>query len=561
MTKATREQNAEKRDVEVELQFAASLAEAAAVVNSSLDVEQVLDRILDQVARVVPGETYNIMLLEDDLGRIVRWRGYERLNIPDREIEGSTTPVYTYATFRQMLETGEPIVVNDTARWRAWVAYPDRTGDARQAANRDNGRQKPHQHRAYLGAPIVIAGEVEGFINVNASEPNAFVPQDAGRLRAFANHAAVALQNARLFEEKSHHTEELEGRVARRTEELNARAAWLEAILQSTSDGIIVTDARGEITQTNSVARAWLEHTLIPNDAAILRDTVKGLARQAEEQPVQLIELTGLDLELKAAPIVGSGTTPSAIVVAVHDVSHLKALDRMRSQFISDVSHELRTPIAAIRLYTSLLQQNAHGSQEHYLTSLEQALSNMTHLVEAILQIARIEAGRMEIETKHLDLNVVAVSAAESYRQAATNKGLELNDVIAVEPIPVMVDPHWFSQAVQHLMDNALKYTKAGSISVLTGVDEVDGRTWGKLTVKDTGIGIPQDEHERIFERFFRGDAPRTAQIPGSGLGLSIVKDVLNLHGGHVTFASREHEGSAFTLWVPLASTENCRIL
>lgn len=560
LTASSAQQQTGQHDVEVELQFAQALAAAAAIVNSSLDFELVLDRILDQVTRVVPGETYNIMLLEGGTGHIVRWRGYEDLNIPDHEIRGRATPVHAYATFRQMIKTGAPIVVNDTATSDQWTAPSDKSNHKSLPHPYDKSRVR-HRHRAYLGAPIVIAGDVEGFINVNTSQPDTFTPQDARRLRAFADHAAIALQNARLFEETSRYMEILEQRVAQRTQELNTRAARLEAILKSTSDGIIVTDAAGDITQTNPVARTWLEHTLSHEDVAIFSAAVTSIAREADESSTRLVELSNLDLELKAAPITNPGTTAPATVIAIHDVSHLKALERMRSQFISDVSHELRTPIAAIQLYTALLRNNGQDEATKYLASLEKGVAQISHLVEAILQISRLEAGRIKIKPQPLDLNVIAIASVQSHAPEVETKGLHLSYAVPDTPIPILVDHHWFSEAIHHLLDNALKYTHAGTIQLTTSVACLQSKTWGQLSVEDTGIGIAPEEQARLFERFFRGDEARTAQIPGSGLGLSIVKGILDLHGGHVTVNSQKGKGSQFTLWVPLASSENCRIL
>ncbi|MGC9469184.1 MAG: ATP-binding protein [Anaerolineae bacterium] len=519
-----------------ELTFAEALAEAAAVVNSSLHVERVLDRILEQVARVVPGDTYNIMLIEGDQGRILRWRGYDHLGIPETDIGRTPTDIRRYPTFRAMMETGEPVVIDDTAVHEDWIQELGRV-----------------DHCAYVGAPIRIAGRTEGFLNINSSKVGQFSDQDAQRLRAFADHAAIALRNARLYQASRRYAEELEHRVLMRTLELEARTAWSEAILRSTSDGIIVTDSAGEIIQMNPVARHWLEEELSPEDAKVLQDAIRAIASDAASQSEQLVELTGIDLELRAAPVLASELTSSAVVVAAHDVSHLRALDRMKSQFISDVSHELRTPIAAIQLYTSLLRKSAPDRREGYFTSLQEETDRISRLVEGILQVSRIEAGRLELTKRPMDLNLLASTVASAYADAAKAKGLELLCQVPSTPLPVYVDPHWFIQAIDKLLSNALAYTDAGEITLSTGSRKLDEKLWGWLAVDDTGVGIPAKEQPRLFERFFRGEQARTRQVPGSGLGLAIARGVVELHGGRILFDDKEGNGACFTILIQLA--------
>ncbi|MGC9520543.1 MAG: ATP-binding protein [Anaerolineae bacterium] len=526
-----------ERSTRSELAFAEALTTAAAVVAGSLDFEQVLDRILEQVARVVPADTYNIMLIEGLTARIVRWRGYEELGIPNSKITTTITTIDAYPSFREMRKTGEPVFFEDTTEMETWVTKPGRV-----------------DHRAYVGAPIRIGNRTEGFINVNSSRAGAFSAEDARRLQAFADHASIALQNARLYEETRRHAAELERRVEARTNELRARTAWSEAILRSTSDGIIVTDLEGRIIQTNPVAEHWLSDGLSPTDASQLRAAIRDAVQHSDERPEQIVELTGLDLELRAAPVSGAPTGQEAVVVAAHDISHLRALDRMRSQFISDVSHELRTPVAAIRLYVSLLETSPPDRRAKYFLSLGQEIARLSKLVESILQISRIEAGRVELNPRTVDLNLVASATASAFAQEAAAKGLELTCHTTDAPLPVHVDSHWLNLAIEKLVDNAISYTLAGRVDLSITAEQVEDKRWALFIVEDSGIGIPEDELPLIFSRFFRGEEARTRQIAGSGLGLTIAKRVIELHGGQLTLESTPGKGTRVTARLPLAS-------
>jgi len=340
--------------------------------------------------------------------------------------------------------------------------------------------------------------------------------------------------------------------VKDRTQALEARTAWSEAVLRSTSDGIIVTDSEGNIIQMNPVAARWLEQVLPPADAALLRQAVRSTAQRAAESPEEFVDLGGVELELRASPVLEDDPRGNA-VVALHDVTYLRALDRMKSQFISDVSHELRTPITAMLLYTSLLRTGPEDRKASYFASLDEELHRLTRLVEGIVHIARIEAGHVELKPRAMDLDLLASTAVNSHAREAESRDLDMQYDAPGHPVMVQADPVWMIRAVNNLMENALLYTHTGGIVVTTSIQDCDGTAYAQLAVTDTGIGIKEVEREQIFERFFRGEEARTLQIPGSGLGLAIVKGVVTVHGGSIEVESEEGKGSRFTIQLPLA--------
>ncbi|MBN1487266.1 MAG: GAF domain-containing protein [Anaerolineae bacterium] len=524
--------------------LAEALEAAAAAVSSTLDIEEVLDRILEQVARVVNGDTFNIMLLEGESARIVRARGYQYFG-GNAVACGNEFQVALYPNLVNMVQLGKSIVVPDTLSDPLWVSSQTR-----------------EWRRSYVAAPIKIGGVVQGFLNVNGTRPGQFHTADLQRLESFAAHAATAIHNAQLFEQQLKYAAELEQRVAERTSQLQSQYAQLSAILNSTSDGIIVTNARGEIIDINPVADDWLNQRLLPEDADQLRTQIREVVAHTGARSERLLEFHGLDLQIKASPITEDYTSQPLVVVAVHDITHLRSLDRMKSRLVSNVSHELRTPVTTIKLLISLLRRSPPERWDVYLDGLEQEAERQSQLIHNILQISRIESGRLELRLERLALDELAGEVVSSHEILAKNRQLTLvhkveGDAIANQEAQkdafiASVDRTQITQVLNNLVENALYYTpEGGNIEVLTGLAYTKGREWITITVTDTGIGIPESELAQIFERFFRGEAPRQKQIPGSGLGLSIVKEVLALHGGWIDVESQEGAGSKFTIWLP----------
>lgn len=541
LLKAEREQRA----------FAEALVEATVAVTSTLDLDQVLDRILEQVGRVVPGDACNVMLVgADDVARMVRWREY-------RQRYGDTVHVafhlHDFPTLSQMACTREPLIVADAATSPDWVA----------------GVGMAWTH-AYVGAPIYIGDVIAGFLNVDSTQPGRFTAADARRLKAFAGYAAVGIEHARLYRELRDYAAELEERVRARTSELEAQYARLDAVLQSAVDGIVVVNREGQLLQINSVAQKWLEHELSLEDAATLLEAVRSLAQPAisrDQLATRLLELKGLDLELRGASVAGNETAAAgemATVVAIHDVSYLKALERMKTRFITDISHELRTPITAIQLYAHLLQQRPEKAPE-YLPKLAQQADWQAYLVEEIQEVAHLDAGRVEMHPQVTDLSSLVDTIGDKYAAMTTQRRLVLNCQLPPVPIFAQVDPVRLEQALDNLLLNAIYYTpECGQVTLVVATATDKGRVWATIVISDTGIGIPEEELPFLFERFFRG-ARGQLMHPGSGLGLVIAREIVALHGGYLTVksslpsfspaspAETAAGGTAFTIWLPLA--------
>jgi PAS domain S-box-containing protein len=533
-------------------ELAEALEEAAAAVNM-LDFEHVLDRILEQVARIVVGDVYSVLLVEDDnTVRVARWRGYDQMGIKEEQIVDLVIPLAAVEELQHMIGAAEPLVTSDLA-----ANYSEVLPDAWSWIH------------AHVGAPIQVTGVTVGFLSVASAQIAQFSAADARRLKALAVHAATAIENAGLYRKLQRHAEELEANVQERTAQLQAHSARLDAILSSVADGIVVTDAEGNIVQANAVAQAWLTQSLAPAETAALRAAVQDLVHrvmmrdESESHPSTLLELATLDLELTGAPISGMGTDRAAAVVDIHEVTHLKALERMKALFVANVSHELRSPIATIQAYVHLLQHTLPEELEQchrYLKALAQAAEHQVALGEDILRIARIHGGRVSLMQSSVDVNTLVKGVLVKYQPLADKQGLTLMCRLAQPSPNAWIDEVQILQVLSDLAEDAIHYAPpGGKVLVSTACRERDNQSWVVISVSDTGELIAEDDLPFVFERFFRDEEPTTPRVSETGLHLMIVKGIVELHGGYVTVESPSavtsdggaDVGNTFSLWLP----------
>jgi signal transduction histidine kinase len=528
---------------------AALLLEISSAINSTLEPTPILKEVTIRAARACRAYRCTLFLL-DEKGEMLRpvmsqlASGRVDLELWRRFKACAPWRVADMPRLAQVLQDQHPLYLPDARDSSAPSEWID-----------------PFDVGSVLLVPLISRERTIGMMALDHPKiGKPFTDAQSDLALTIGSQAAIAIENARLHREMQDYARQLEERVEERTYQLQIQYAWLEAILRSSSDGIIVSDVQGEIIETNPIADAWLAQVLSPEDAERLRETVRNLAVQAavdpeaEERPEAVLELPGLDLQLIASPIVGPGREGAAVVVAGHDVSHLKALDRMKSRFVSDVSHELRTPITTIKLYAALMQKASPDKLGQYLEMLSEEADRQARLVEDILQISRIDAGRLEMSPQRTALNELAGLLVANHSEAARERDLSLRYRRAESAPAVWADPDRLMQVLSNLVTNAINYTPSGGEIVISiAQEDVDGHTWAKATVQDTGMGIPEDEMPQVFDRFFRGERPRLMQMPGTGLGLAIVKEIVDLHGGRVTVESQVGEGSAFSVWLPLA--------
>ena len=547
LTDITRLKQAEAAEHE-QRTLAEALRDTAAAMVSSLDPDVVLSRILDNLGKVVPHDAANIGLIDGRQVRIHSWRGYDG-KIANQALHLSMPLEFT--SFQQMQVSGQPILISDVEQDSDWVCTPE-----------------TEWVKSYVGVPIRAHGEVVGFLNLDSDIPSFFNTDHVERLQAFADQAAIAIENAQLYDTIRKHAAELQTRVEQRTTELERERAQLQAILDAMGEGVIYT----ENEQIRYVNDQLLD--MIGYDLASLQGSAQNVL-------MNMMQLEGLDLQYNVDELLNAlferriwrgdarvtrsddtefdanltitlvgtpGDQPVSIVTLVRDVSRERALDAQKDRFIANASHELRTPIANMKMRLYLLEKQPDRHVEH-MQVLHYVTGRMEKLVEELLDVSRFERGVINLDRQIVDLRLLVAHMLTVEQATAQQKGLKLIQILPEETLNVNIDPNRITQVLNNLLANAFNYTPAGGeVTVLVERDALDAI----VRVIDTGIGIPDDALEQIFEPFYRVNE---AAARGTGLGLTISREIVDLHEGSLVVDSKIGLGSTFTVRLPLVAS------
>ncbi len=264
-----------------------------------------------------------------------------------------------------------------------------------------------------------------------------------------------------------------------------------------------------------------------------------------------LIEVQGRAYQPLASQLSLEGH-PTGRVLVFRDVTRFQELDKMKTQFVSDVSHELRTPLTNMTIYLGLLNAVEEPQKRSlYLETMQRETERLTHLIEDLLTISRLEAGRVDIFIKPIDVNRLVCELINDRVFMAGMRGINLECTTAPDLPLALADQRLLNQAISNLLTNAIHYTPVdGTVRVQTGLVREGEASWVTVQVIDDGYGIPEEERAQIFERFFRGTASLQTKAPGTGLGLPISKEIVERMQGKITVESQVGKGSIFTLWL-----------
>ena len=365
---------------------------------------------------------------------------------------------------------------------------------------------------------------------------------------------------------RHHQNETLSRRLKENIEQLESRIRQLEttrihtlAVLESMTEAVIAVDHEERILFINSATEGLFQIQRQKVQGRNLLEAIRNTAlnelilktvHQAEPKSEEIQMLTPIERVFKAqtSPLSQQGKTIGAVAV-LHDVTELKRLEQVRKEFVANVSHELKTPLTAIQASVETLLDGAINDSSHnrkFLECIQEDGQRLRNLIEDLLQLSRIESKEVPLKKENVILAETIRRSVEHFKKAIQQKNLTVEVEIVEEKLPA--DPEQLQRAVDNLVDNAIKYNKQNGRIHFRARKEGD---WVHLKVEDTGIGIPEENLPRIFERFYRVDKTRSRELGGTGLGLSIVKHIAERHGGRVEVTSRLGQGSCFTLWLP----------
>ncbi len=351
-------------------------------------------------------------------------------------------------------------------------------------------------------------------------------------------------------------------------DEIRGNGTRLQSVLDNMTTGVVMIAPDGKITLYNRNAEQFLGSSTrerVGRSFAEIRQHYElvNLIKEVLEQPVTVHEELTVYypeerlLEIHIVPMTMSGDDAQGLLLVLQDVTAIRRLERMRSEFVANVSHELKTPVAAVKGFAETLLAGAMNDEEtakSFLTIIQDESDRLNRLIGDILELSKIESRRAPLQFSPIDLPAFLGRMTELLSPDAGKKSIEL-DVQSEEGLFLEADEDRLGQIVMNLMQNGINYTpEGGKVKVraeIAGTEDGE-EEWVRITVSDTGIGIPKKDIPRIFERFYRVDKARSRGSGGTGLGLSIVKHLTELHRGTIRVESTVGAGSTFILELPL---------
>ncbi len=513
--------------IEARLNELSTLLQTSSSVVSTLDPQLVLDRILEQVERLMSIQMCAIVALDERRGvfRAKASRGLSQRYASQLAIN----PSEPFSITLRALRSGQPIQVSDTEM------------DESFAATRPRARSEGY--RSILAVPLNTQYAPPAALLVYRPDPHVFSDQEIELLTNFANHAAMAIENATLF--------------SRSDTRLQEQTRRLEALIQSLQDGLILEDLEGRVLYANrrieelvDLQREELSGAPVTQvlERLLAKSAEKDPDRKAKNRLAVLAALSGdgprsteltiysnrhtTYLRMLVFDVTDSTGMPIGRGQILRDVTKILELDRMKTSLISTVSHELRTPLAAIKGYaTTLLADDVEWdalAQHDFLEIISQETDRLSYLVNDLLDMSRIEAGNLEVSYEECKLSYLVERAA---RRAHPQPKDRLHAELPPDLPVFLADPQRIEAVLRNLIENAAKYSGEDS-PIYVSADVQSGHL--VVRVADEGPGIPAEDSQRIFDSFYRVENGLSRSNTGAGLGLAICQGFISAHGGDI---------------------------
>ncbi|MBN1177686.1 MAG: GAF domain-containing protein [Anaerolineae bacterium] len=573
-----------------------ALNDVGGLITSVLDLEEVLQLIMEKAVEITHAEAGSLLLMDEDTGELVF---QVTLGPGDKELKNVRLAPGT-GIVGQVADEARPIMVADVSKDERWFDGVDEKID--------------FITRSLLCVPLIARGRVIGVIElINRREGRPFDAGDQNLLMAFAANAAISIENARLFtttdQALAARVEEL-SMMQRIDRELNATLDYqrvmdltlqwalrmtgadigLLAVTQTLDDGqmglrfLANHGYPEELFATTAelwpLERGIVGHTVLTGEPTLIRNVREypNYFPANEEMVAQITapirreeQIIGvIALEFSDKTLVDEDALDSVIRLADHAAiaienarlfAAVRAANDAKTEFVSFVSHELKQPMTSIKGYADLLTKGTAGElsdmQRSFLEVIRNNVGRMDMLVQGLLDISRIEAGRVHLELKAMRIKEVVDEAVMGVREQVDAKSQTL-DVNVPEVLPeVWADRTRLIQVLVNLLSNACKYTpQGGSIYVSAGTSNGTASDFVSCTVRDTGIGISEEDKARLFTKYFRAADPAVRSEPGTGLGLVITRSLVQMQGGDIWMESQVGQGSTFTFTIPIAKND-----
>ncbi len=467
-------------------------------LSSSLDLDQVYDVLVEQVNRHWPVEAVELYLLDDEHERLFRHRpDPENNDDAFYEMRGN----WMSGIVGEVLRSGQLLFTNDLQQEKGFVSAIDAPEIA--------------VPKSMVCAPLRVKDRTVGVLTLLNKIDGPFTEDDASRLKAFASPVATAVENARLFAESER------------------RRKAIEATAQTLPEPLIILDERGRLLVANEAA----DHLLKSNMSDLFEAISAGVGRTTEVA-------VGPETYLSTAQHIDDVGT----IVVMQDITYVKKLEEDRSDFMHALSHDMRNPLTSIIGYTEVIERTIPLDDKFaaFLKRIQIAADRMLEMVTQLLRTVDAEIYE-QLEWQPCALPSIMDKVVHDVEGMALSKSIQVRLQVDGDPFEIVADANRLYHAILNLVENAVKYSPPET-NVMVAATFSGGGT--EINISDEGPGIPEDDLPRIFEKYYRGRSAGSLQ--GNGLGLAVVKTIVEAHGGKVTVRNRSVGGAQFTINLPV---------
>lgn len=534
------------KEKEEELAKMTALMEISIVINSTRYLKQLLKIIMQSAERVMQAEASSVFLIDRQTDELY----FEVATGPKEE-----------EVKKIRLKKGEGIA-GWVASMGASLLVPDVSKDPRFAKRVD--AETHFITRSILCVPLKVRNQIIGVVQVvNRLGAESFSESEIKFLEALASQAAIAIENTNLYEHLEERAEQLNKELKKVNVNLAIEKQRIESIVQSMEDAVIAVDRENKIVMANRLAEKVfsIRSEQVINKAIkesisnseVIDNFSKVLISKSSLREEVVFKIGNREHVFAAvfAPIIDELGETAGTVAVFRDITESKEIDRMKTDFLNMVSHELRTPLTPIQAYSELIMMRNLDTEKikSYAGIINKETLRLGGLIGDLLDQSRIDAGKgLSLSPEEVDFKELLNTVYNTFKSASAKHRLSLTAPEKAEKITI--DRNKIIQVITNLLSNAVKYSPDGGDIHIT-MEDRDSRYY--ISVSDEGLGMPRDALPIIFEKFYRVDSPAVKKIGGTGIGLSIVKYIVELHNGGITVESEEGKGSKFTFFIPKA--------